>query len=63
MQLELRDIRSERTPWQYVERSRRKGYLHRDFNVGGRWFRHFASGADHIGLIRYGYLIAKKETE
>lgn len=50
-------IRSERVPWECVERSRRKGYLHRDFFVGICRYQHFATGADEKGLIRYGFLV------
>ena len=65
MEVNLKDkiIRSERTPWQFVERNYRKGYMDRDFYVGTGRYRHFASGADELGVVRYGYLIGDIKDE
>lgn len=49
-------IATETIPWQYLERSRHKGYTTRDFFVGTRRYKHAWSGADNNGIIRYGIL-------
>lgn len=56
-------IRSERIPWQFVPRHQRKGYLDRDFCLNGRWYRPIWSGADEVGLIRYGMMIDKENVQ
>lgn len=45
---------TELVEWGYVERHRRKGWLDRNFNIGGRWFLWRKNIATRRGLLRVG---------
>lgn len=42
--------------WEYVPRHSRKGYLNRDFCIGGKWYRWTSNSVSSEGLIRHGVL-------
>lgn len=49
-----RHAASELVEWPYVERHTRKGWMERNFNIGGQWFLWRKNIQCERGVIRLG---------